>query len=78
MVNEMVTVRATWDADTQCWLAESDDIPGLVAEADTMEELVREIKLVAPDLLELNHCPERLGLPIMITAQREERMTIAG
>ena len=45
---------ATWDPDTQVWTATSSDVPGLVVESDTLEELVKEAKAIVPDLLELN------------------------
>ena len=69
-------VRAVWDADIRRWWAESDDIPGLVTETDTFDDLVREITLVAPDLLELNGCADRLGMPIRITGTREVRLAV--
>jgi hypothetical protein len=45
---------ATWDPDAQVWTATSSDVPGLVVESDTLEELVKEAKAIVPDLLELN------------------------
>jgi len=36
------------------WVATSEDVPGLVAEADTMEELVEKLKVLIPELLEAN------------------------
>jgi predicted RNase H-like HicB family nuclease len=47
-------VRAHWDADAKAWWAESDDIPGLVTEATTFDELVSNVCALIPDLLELN------------------------
>ena len=28
-------IRADWDVEAQVWVATSDDVPGLVAEAET-------------------------------------------
>jgi len=47
-------ITAFWDADASVWVASSDDVPGLVTEADTMELLVAKLKLLIPDLLEAN------------------------
>jgi predicted RNase H-like HicB family nuclease len=47
-------VKATWDAEASVWVAESDDVPGLVTEAATMEELVVKLKVMIPELLEAN------------------------
>jgi len=34
---------------------ESPDIPGLVAEMPTIEELIREVRIMAEELIELNY-----------------------
>jgi predicted RNase H-like HicB family nuclease len=47
-------VRAHWDAKAGVWWAESDDIPGLVTEAQSFDELVGNVCALIPDLLELN------------------------
>jgi len=47
-------INAFWDADAAVWVASSDDVPGLVTEADTMELLVAKLKVLIPDLLEAN------------------------
>jgi len=47
-------ISAFWDAEAAVWVASSDDVPGLVTEADTMEQLVAKLKLLIPDLLEAN------------------------
>jgi predicted RNase H-like HicB family nuclease len=47
-------VRAQWDGEAGVWVAESDDVPGLVAEADSPKVLVQKLKILIPELLELN------------------------
>jgi hypothetical protein len=47
-------VRATWDDEAKVWVAESDDVPGLVAEAPEVETLVKKLKVLIPELLEAN------------------------
>lgn len=62
---QSIIVKANWDPDAGVWVATSDDIPGLVAEAETAEALEVEIQAVIEDLLELNGPPEP-GLPAEI------------
>ena len=70
-------VRGEWDAAAGVWIATSDDVPGLVAEADTLEKLIEEVKLVAPDLLELN-CGVRgpAEVCLVVTSRREEKVHV--
>lgn len=53
MKNEFI-VRADWDDEAGVWVATSDDIPGLVTEAATLDALQQRILAIAPDLLEEN------------------------
>ena len=68
---EPLLVRAFWDDEAQVWVAESDDVPGLVAEAATLEELLRELDVLVPELLALN-APEKLAddLTLRVVAER--------
>lgn len=54
MINKVYKIRAIWDAEAKVWVASSDDVPGLVAEAATVELLLIELKALIPELLELN------------------------
>ena len=49
-----VNVRAFWDDEASVWVAESDDVPGLVTEAETMESLQEKLRELVPELLELS------------------------
>lgn len=42
------------DIDAEVWVATSEDIPGLVTEAGTPNELCEKLLQIVPDLLELN------------------------
>jgi len=50
-VNQVV---AEWDDDARVWVATSDDVPGLVAEAETQEKLIERLRAMIPELLALN------------------------
>ena len=50
----VLRVRASWDADAKVWVAESDDIAGLVTEAATIEALIAKLHVLVPELIEEN------------------------
>ena len=47
-------VVAEWDDEARVWVATSDDIPGLVTEAETQDQLVARLQAMVPELLEMN------------------------
>ena len=49
-----LTVRAEWDPEARVWIAESDDVPRLVTEADTIELLIERMQRMVPQLEDLN------------------------
>ncbi|MFN2322043.1 MAG: DUF1902 domain-containing protein [Trueperaceae bacterium] len=49
-----VRVTAVWDPEARVRVAESADVPGLVAEADTVEGLTSRLEHLIPELLEAN------------------------
>ncbi len=56
-------VRAEWDDEAEVWVATSDDVPGLVAEADTTEALLAKLHILIPELLEANDYPDGGSVP---------------
>ncbi len=50
-MDRKLLVNAQWDEEAGVWVATSDDIPGLVTEAATLDDLVRRVVAVAPELL---------------------------
>ena len=49
-----ITIQARWDGEAGDWLATSEDVPGLVVEADTWPGMIHEVELILPELLELS------------------------
>ncbi len=47
-------VHATWDGEAKMWVAESEDIVGLITEAATPEELILKLSDIIPVLLDEN------------------------
>jgi predicted RNase H-like HicB family nuclease len=39
-----LTVRASWDAEAAMWVAESDDVRGLAAEAEDLEPVLGKLR----------------------------------
>jgi predicted RNase H-like HicB family nuclease len=56
-------VRAVWDAEAGVWVATSDDVPGLVTESKSFEALLKKLRTLVPELLELNGAMPRSGRP---------------
>jgi predicted RNase H-like HicB family nuclease len=63
------TVFLSGDDEAQVWIAESDDMPGLVLEAKTADALIEEAKLAAVELLELMDIPPH-SLKLCFKAER--------
>ncbi|HEV7428254.1 MAG TPA: DUF1902 domain-containing protein, partial [Thermoanaerobaculia bacterium] len=44
-------VHAEWDREARVWVATSNDVSGLTAEATTIESLTRTLRTMIPELL---------------------------
>ncbi|MCF6282262.1 MAG: DUF1902 domain-containing protein [Candidatus Polarisedimenticolaceae bacterium] len=51
MDKKIILVQAVWDSEANVWVANSDDVPGLITEADTAAELEEKLKTLIPELL---------------------------
>ena len=43
-----------WDDEASVWIAESEDLPGLILESVSFDTLVEKVKKAVPELLELS------------------------
>lgn len=48
------TIWANYDAEARVWYSINGDIPGLAADADTIEKLAEKAGAMLPDLLEIH------------------------
>lgn len=48
-------INAEWDNEASVWVATSNDINGLAIEASTIDALIERLKIIIPELIELNH-----------------------
>jgi len=69
-----ITIQARWDSEASVWLATSEDVPGLVVEADTWPAMINEVQLVLPELLELSGA---VGDKLSLTFKAEEHLDLA-
>ena len=54
MEERALTVKAEWDDEARVWFVAESDLPGLVAEADSPETLLAKIRVLVPELVDLN------------------------
>jgi len=71
-------VHAEWDQEAEVWFVADSDVPGLAAEAATTEALLDKLRVLVPELVEMNRhliafdiAP---GMPIHLMSERTERM----
>lgn len=62
-------INAIWDDEVDVWVATSDDVPGLITEAATMEHLIERLQTLIPELMELN-CNQSGPFPFRIVSER--------
>ena len=58
-MKKVLLVRVDWDPEAKVWVADSDDVPGLATEAQTVEDLMAKLENMIPELLELNGWPDQ-------------------
>lgn len=74
-MNREITIRARWVGEASVWLATSEDVPGLVVEADSWPAMIEKVGVVLPELLEvLGQASDKLSL----TFKAEEHLDLAG
>jgi hypothetical protein len=75
------TVEARWDSEARVWVAESDDVPGLATEAASLDQLIKKLRVMIPDLLQANRrirggLRRVSELPISIIAHYDEHLRL--
>lgn len=69
-----LTIKMTWDPDACVWIAESEDVPGLVLESGSFDALLERVRFAVPELLELNHT--KAPLTLAFQSERHERLAL--
>ena len=65
-------ILAQRDKEAGVLVAESEDVPGLVAEADSPNGLVQKLRTLIPELLELNGVPNDRSASFHVLYQHED------
>ena len=67
-------INLIWDSEAGVWIAESEDIPGLVLESGSYDALVERVRFAIPELIELN---KTVNVPPTLTflSKRQERIS---
>ena len=75
MIGKMIVVKAAWDPDAGVWFVESCDIPGLNAEAESLEALVEKLPAMILDLIDEGNSGEgEFDVPIELIAHASTRV----
>jgi len=75
LIHQSIIVRATWDDEAHVWVATSEDVPGLVAEAETMEVLRDKVLIMVSELLHLSGGAFELAeIPVHNLAEQTTRI----
>jgi hypothetical protein len=69
-----INIQARWDGEASVWIATSNDVPGLVVEADTWPAMIEEVRLVLPELMELSGLGHE---SLSLTFKAEEHLDLA-
>jgi len=70
-MNMVYQVLAQWDSEAGVWVAESGDVPGLVVEAESPNLLREKLRVLIPELLELNGLLEKGAEAVQFSVRYE-------
>lgn len=68
-------IKMTWDPEALVWVAESDDVPGLVMESGSCDALIEKLRFAIPEMLQLNGT-SRSPLRLNFVSYRHEQVAI--
>ena len=72
---EEFLIKMIWDPEAAVWIAESDDVPGLVLESGSFDALVERVRFAVPELMELNGTAAA-PLQLHMVSERRERLAM--
>lgn len=68
-------INLTWDNEESVWIAQSDDVPGLVLESGSFDALLERVRFAVPELLKLNR-REATAPYLTFISKRQERIAL--
>ncbi|AEC19132.1 hypothetical protein PT7_0592 [Pusillimonas sp. T7-7] len=69
-MQKILFIQAEWDQNAEVWVAASNDVPGLVTEAKTLEILSTKLNRMIPELLDANGVTRDAEVPFELLARR--------
>lgn len=76
MQNRIIVVKAAHDPEAGVWFVEFSDLPGVNAEAPTLEALLEKLPAIVEDLLDEEGGEGGLDVPIELIAHASTRARI--
>lgn len=70
----VIIIKAVWDDEAKVWVATSENLPGLVTEADTIEQLYDKLAAMISDLIDGEGMTD---IPIHLMAEQSRKLRIA-
>jgi len=73
-------IQAFWDQEAEVWVAQSEDVVGLVTESPTLEQLTLKLRQMIPELLVANHRitpAQKQDIIFELITRREESISVA-
>lgn len=68
-------INLTWDNEENVWIAQSEDVPGLVLESGSFDALLERVRFAVPELLQLNSSTSPAPL-LTFVSKRQERIAL--
>ena len=81
MSQPLYKIEAFWDREAQVWVAQSNDVPELATEANDLESLTDKLKIIIPELLQLNEListKQVSNIAFELISYRQESIQVAG
>lgn len=69
------TINFIWDNEAYVWIATSNDVPGLVLESSSFDDLLERTRNAVPEILELNSSKSP-SITLTFLSKRQERISI--
>lgn len=64
-----LVVHAAWDDEAKVWVVTSEDIPGLVTEAASLDILAPKLRKMIPEMLDANGYSDGEEIPYKVVSE---------
>lgn len=70
MFNMEYVIKVIYDNESGVWIATNDDIP-IALESESLDQLMKRVKISIPELLELNNLPKAKYIRFLAEVREE-------